>query len=73
MQYVRGYFTNLFHADWPHSETEETLSTGQQCERLEYPGVICDRLLASLKESTTLLPSASRVFGQYQSGFIRRL
>ena len=44
-----------------------------QIERLQYPLEVVDRLITSLKESTTLYPAGRRKMGEFDVGFLLRV
>ena len=43
-----------------------------QVEDLRYPGMVCDRLVRALKDSTGVYPVGGRRMGVWDVGFLRR-
>jgi hypothetical protein len=44
-----------------------------QVEELSYPKEVCDRLAATLRESTALYPITRRTMGIFDVGFLERV
>ena len=46
---------------------------GAQMEQLSYPRALCIRLVATLRDSTTVYPVARRMMGSFDVGFLERV
>lgn len=49
------------------------LGSGGQVEELSYSRNVCLRLVASLRESTSVYPLARRIMGVFDVGFLERV
>ncbi|WVW79954.1 hypothetical protein I302_101927 [Kwoniella bestiolae CBS 10118] len=63
----------------PFTHTENELESlpgfgpGGQVESLTYPSIVCERLIATLRESSTVYPIGRRSMGAFDVGFLERV
>ncbi|WWD16681.1 hypothetical protein CI109_101111 [Kwoniella shandongensis] len=55
------------------STSQPGMGARAQVETLSYPRQVCDRLVATLRESTLVYPEQKRTMGVYEIGFLERI